>query len=79
VTAEEITRFTYESVAENIAVLEKIRPRSSNSNSREGAGSPADRSEIVADTDARFVIGAITRDHKLVTPAETPCSKPVTT
>jgi len=69
VTAEEITRFTYESVAENIAVLENDQAEVLELELTEGCGlTGRPISEIVADTDARFVIGAITRDHKLVTP-----------
>jgi len=44
VTAEEITRFTYESVAENIAVLENDQAEVLELELTEGAGSPADRS-----------------------------------
>ena len=69
VTAEEITRFTYESVAENIAVLENDQAEVLELELTEGCGLVGRPiSEIVADTDARFVIGAITRDHELVTP-----------
>lgn len=69
VTAEEITRFTYESVAENIAVLENDQAEVLELELTEGcalAGRPI--AEIVAETDARFVIGAITRNNALVTP-----------
>ncbi|EMA68934.1 potassium transporter peripheral membrane component [Halorubrum aidingense JCM 13560] len=69
VTAEEITRFTYESVAENIAVLENDQAEVLELELTEGCalvGRPI--SDIVSEIDARFVIGAITRDHKLVTP-----------
>jgi trk system potassium uptake protein TrkA len=69
VTAEEITRFTYESVAENIAVLENDQAEVLELELTEGCalvGRPI--SEIVADTKARFVIGAITRNRELVTP-----------
>ncbi|MDZ5810118.1 Trk system potassium transporter TrkA [Halorubrum sp. AD140] len=69
VTAEEITRFTYESVAENIAVLENDQAEVLELELTEGCGLVGRPiSEIVADTDVRFVIGAITRDHALVTP-----------
>ncbi|OYR44667.1 MULTISPECIES: Trk system potassium transporter TrkA [unclassified Halorubrum] len=69
VTAEEITRFTYESVAENIAVLENDQAEVLELELTEGCGLVGRPiSELVADTDARFVIGAITRDHQLVTP-----------
>ncbi|OYR98249.1 Trk system potassium transport protein TrkA [Halorubrum sp. E3] len=69
VTAEEITRFTYESVAENIAVLENDRAEVLELELTEGCGLVGRPiSEIVAESDARFVIGAITRNHELVTP-----------
>ena len=69
VTAEEITRFTYESVAENIAVLENDQAEVRELELTEGCGLVGRPiSEIVADTDARFVIGAITRNRELVTP-----------
>jgi len=69
VTAEEITRFTYDSVAENIAVLENDQAEVLELELTEGCqlvGRPI--AELVADTDAKFVIGAITRDGALVTP-----------
>ena len=69
VTAEEITRFTYESVAENIAVLENDQAEVLELELTEGCGLVGRPiSEIVADTDARFVVGAITRGRELVTP-----------
>ncbi|WP_423996705.1 Trk system potassium transporter TrkA [Halorubrum trapanicum] len=69
VTAEEITRFTYESVAENIAVLENDQAEVLELELTEGCGLVGRPiSEIVAESEARFVIGAITRDHQLVTP-----------
>jgi trk system potassium uptake protein TrkA len=69
VTAEEITRFTYESVAENIAVLENDQAEVLELELTEGCGLVGRPiSEIVAESDARFVIGAITRNHRLVTP-----------
>ncbi len=69
VTAEEITRFTYENVAENIAVLENDQAEVLELELTEGCGLVGRPiSAIVADTDARFVIGAITRDRELVTP-----------
>jgi len=69
VTAEEITRFTYESVAENIAVLENDQAEVLELELTEGCGLVGRPiSEIVAESDVRFVIGAITRNHKLVTP-----------
>lgn len=69
VTAEEITRFSYESVAENIAVLENDRAEVLELELSEGCalvGRPIQ--ELVSDIDAKFVIGAITRDRTLVTP-----------
>ncbi|MDV7348409.1 Trk system potassium transporter TrkA [Halorubrum distributum] len=69
VTAEEITRFTYESVAENIAVLENDQAEVLELELTEGCGLVGRPiQEIVAESDVRFVIGAITRDHQLVTP-----------
>ncbi|MFY4815990.1 Trk system potassium transporter TrkA [Halorubrum sp. Atlit-26R] len=69
VTAEEITRFTYESVAENIAVLENDQAEVLELELTEGCGLVGRPiSEVVAESEARFVIGAITRDHRLVTP-----------
>ncbi|WP_418282637.1 Trk system potassium transporter TrkA [Halorubrum sp. DTA98] len=69
VTAEEITRFSYESVAENIAVLENDQAEVLELELGEGCAL-VDRpiSELVQDIDAKFVIGAITRNRKLVTP-----------
>ena len=69
VTAEEITRFTYDSVAENIAVLENDQAEVLELELTEGAqlvGRPI--AELVDDIDTMFVIGAITRDGALVTP-----------
>jgi trk system potassium uptake protein TrkA len=69
VTAEEITRFTYESVAENIAVLENDQAEVLELELGDDCrlvGRPI--TELVDSTDARFVIGAITRNGALVTP-----------
>ncbi|MWV65018.1 Trk system potassium transporter TrkA [Halorubrum sp. JWXQ-INN 858] len=69
VTAEEITRFTYESVAENIAVLENDQAEVLELELTDNCalvGRPI--SELVQDIDAKFVIGAITRNRSLVTP-----------
>ncbi len=69
VTAEEITRFTFESVAENIAVLENDQAEVLELELGEGCalvGRPI--SELVDDIDAKFVIGAIVRDRRHVTP-----------
>ncbi len=69
VTAEEITRFTYESVAENIAVLENDQAEVLELELGEGCGLVGRPiADLVDSVDARFVIGAITRDHTLVTP-----------
>ncbi|GAB6878039.1 Trk system potassium transporter TrkA [Halorubrum gandharaense] len=69
VTAEEITRFSYDSVAENIAVLEgdqaEVLELELTADCRL-VGRPI--SEVVADLDADLVIGAITRGRELVTP-----------
>ena len=69
VTAEEITRFTYESVAENVAVLGNERAEVLELELTEGC-ELVDRpiAEIVAAADVEFVIGAITRGRELVTP-----------
>jgi len=69
VTAEEITRFTYESVAENVAVLENEQAEVLELELTEGS-ELVDRpiAEIVAAADVQFVIGAITRGRELVTP-----------
>ena len=69
VTAEEITRFTYESIAENIAVLENDRAEVLELELTGGCelvGQPV--ADLVESIDVRFVIGAITRDGELVTP-----------
>ena len=69
VTAEEITRYSYENVAENIAVLENDQAEVVElelGDDSELVGRPI--RELVADIGARIVIGAITRDRSLVTP-----------
>jgi trk system potassium uptake protein TrkA len=69
VTAEEITRFTYENIAENISVLENDRAEVLELQLTAGCefvGRPI--VDLVDDIDVRFVIGAITRDGALVTP-----------
>jgi len=69
VTAEEITRFTYENIAENISVLENDRAEVLELQLTAGGefvGRPI--VDLVDDIDVRFVIGAITRDGALVTP-----------
>ena len=69
ITAEEITRFTRESVAENISVLENdqaevLELRLSADSGL--VGRPIQ--DIAADVEAEFVIGAVTRDGEYVTP-----------
>ena len=69
ITAEEITRFTRESVAENISVLENdqaevLELRLSADSGL--VGRPIQ--DIAADVKAEFVIGAVTRDGEYVTP-----------
>ncbi|GAB7090240.1 Trk system potassium transporter TrkA [Halorubrum luteum] len=69
VTAEEITRFTFESTAENIAVLENDQAEVLELELAADCalvGRPI--SELVEEIDAKFVVGAITRDRELVTP-----------
>jgi trk system potassium uptake protein TrkA len=69
VTAEEITRFTFESVAENIAVLENDQAEVLELELSDGCalvGRPIQ--ELVEEIDAKFVIGAIVRDRQHVTP-----------
>jgi trk system potassium uptake protein TrkA len=69
ITAEEITRFTRESVAENISVLENdqaevLELRLSADSGL--VGRPI--RNIAADVEAEFVIGAVTRGGEYVTP-----------
>jgi len=69
ITAEEITRFTRESVAENISVLENdqaevLELRLSADSGL--VGQPIQ--DIAADVEAEFVIGAVTRGGEYVTP-----------
>lgn len=69
VTAEEIIRFTYESVAENIAVLENDQAEVLELELSEGSrlvGKPI--KDLVKEIDGRFVIGAITRGKSLISP-----------
>lgn len=69
VTAEEIIRFTYESVAENIAVLENDQAEVLELELDEGSrlvGEPI--KDLVNDIDGTFVIGAITRGQSLISP-----------
>ncbi|MFO7926250.1 MAG: Trk system potassium transporter TrkA [Halobacteriota archaeon] len=69
VTAEEIIRFTYESVAENIAVLENDQAEVLElelSESSHLVGKPIE--DLAKEIDGRFVIGAITRGRSLISP-----------
>jgi trk system potassium uptake protein TrkA len=69
VTAEEIIRFTYESVAENIAVLENDRAEVLELELSENSalvGKPIE--DLVGEIEGTFVIGAITRDQSLINP-----------
>jgi trk system potassium uptake protein TrkA len=69
VTAEEITRFTHEGVAENVAVLEDDQAEVLElelTDSSDLIGRPIQ--DIVADIDAGLIIGAVTRNRRLVTP-----------
>ncbi|MFW5963873.1 MAG: TrkA C-terminal domain-containing protein, partial [Natronomonas sp.] len=69
VTAEEITRFTHEGVAENVAVLENDQAEVLElelTDSSNLVGRPIQ--DIVANIDADMVIGAVTRNRELVTP-----------
>ena len=69
VTAEEITRFTFDSVAENIAVLENDQAEVLELELADGCalvGRPI--ATLVEEIDAKFVIGAIIRDRQHVTP-----------
>ncbi len=69
VTAEEIIRFTYDGVAENIAVLEDDRAEVLElelTEESELVGRTI--ADVVADVEANLVIGAITRNRELITP-----------
>jgi len=69
VTAKEIIRFSYESVAENIAVLENDQAEVIELELTPGSalvGRPIE--ELVGDIDGRFVIGAITRGREVIPP-----------
>ncbi len=69
VTAEEIIRFTYGGVAENVAVLEDDRAEVLEiqlTDASDLIGRPIE--EIVADIDADLVFGAITRNRELIAP-----------
>ncbi len=69
VTAEEITRFSFDSVAENLAVLENDQAEVVEIEL--GADSAAigkTLQELDRELDGQFVVGAITRDNTLITP-----------
>ncbi len=69
VTAEEITRFTHEAVAENISVLENDQAEVLELElSPDGDLVGRSIREIAAETDADFVVGAVTRNREYVTP-----------
>ena len=69
VTAEEITRFTFESVAENIAVLENDQAEVLELELDTNCALVGRTiQELVAAFDAKFVIGAIVRGNRHVTP-----------
>ena len=69
VTAEEITRFTHERVAENVSVLENDQAEVLElelSTDSALVGRPI--RDIAAEIDADFVVGAVTRNREYVTP-----------
>jgi len=69
VTAEEIVRFSFASVAENLAVLENDQAEVLELEL--GAESPlvgCPIADLDAELDGQFVIGAITRDRSRLTP-----------
>jgi len=69
VTAEEITRFSFESVAENLAVLENDQAEVLELElTADGAMVGKTLEELDRELDAQFVVGAITRDNSFVTP-----------
>jgi len=68
-TAEEIVRFSFESVAVNLAVLENDQAEVLElelSEDGELVGRPI--RDLAAEIDSRFVVGAVTRDHAFVVP-----------
>lgn len=69
ITAEEITRFSFESAAENLSVLENDQAEVLEFEIGPESGF-VDRSiqDIDADLGGRFVVGAIVRDHEYVIP-----------
>jgi trk system potassium uptake protein TrkA len=69
VTAEEIIRFTYESVAENIAVLENDQAEVLELEVSEDSDLVGKSIEdLVSEIEGTFVIGAITRGQSLINP-----------
>ena len=69
VTAEEIIRFTYESVAENIAVLENDQAEVLELELSEDSDLVGKSIEtLVSEIEGTFVIGAITRGQSLINP-----------
>ncbi|MFQ3319207.1 MAG: trk system potassium uptake protein TrkA [Natronomonas sp.] len=77
VTAEEITRFTHEGVAENISVLENDQAEVLELELTEGCalvGRPI--REIAADIGGDLVFGAVTRDREYITPRGDTVLKP---
>ena len=69
VTAEDITRFSFENVAENLAVLENDQAEVLELQV-DGESSVVGKTILELDTelDGRFVVGAITREGSLITP-----------
>ncbi len=69
VTAEDITRFSFENVAENLAVLENDQAEVLELQ-LDSESSIVGKTIMELDTelDGRFVVGAITRDGSLITP-----------
>lgn len=69
VTAEDITRFSFENVAENLAVLENDQAEVLELQ-LDSESSMVGKTIMELDTelDGRFVVGAITRDGSLITP-----------
>ncbi|MXR51095.1 Trk system potassium transporter TrkA [Halovenus sp. WSH3] len=69
VTAEDITRFSFENVAENLAVLENDQAEVLELQiDADSALAGKTIRELDAELDGRFVVGAITREGSLITP-----------
>ncbi|MES3517937.1 MAG: Trk system potassium transporter TrkA [Natronomonas sp.] len=69
VTAEEITRYSYENVAENLAVLENDQAEVLELElTEESTLVGREIGDIVSDIDAQLVIGAIIRNRSFITP-----------